>query len=818
MLSEEQWTQVGDGIKAGHYNLLVGAGVSLDSKSSIFDNEGLVTYKELPSGKGLAAELAAALPGVNADSSLSRLKKAMTPEQVDRLITKRFAGCIPGPTVEALAAFRWKRVFTLNIDDALERAYETRPSPVQALKSYTHKAVYESVRDLRLLPVMHLHGWAKEPEDGYVFDLSEYAHNMARNNVWAHVLSELIRSEPFIVIGTLFEEPDLSFFLAQREEITQRRDAPPSILIEPFADDATRVDCSTYKLSLFKGFALDFLGEVSRRFPVRPSVADAIEHNLGDISLLPIDPIKLAEFNADFERVPTDLGADQDGGPNFAYGHQATWADIQNGRDVDRPETGKIQGQIVTEGKSRVVVVGGGPGTGKSTTLRRVALSLARAGSPCLLARSIGRIRVASAVAVLEHIKGRRYVFVDNLADNAVEVVDLRNRLRDHDVVFVGAERDYRLGHIERVLGKGVIKPISLGAVGSDMARALVSAYQGLGLAAPRNADPIKLSLADEFVAVACCRILNDFEPLTQIIDKSLSHHPQDVDCYIFAALAAYCYRSGIELDVISCRFPDYKVELQIEANGPLPLKSETVFDVELVTPANEAVSTTILGRFANREPTRMLSTFISIAAAIAPRVNLRTIAAGEPCARIASRLFDYDEVVKPLLGREAANDFYDATKRSWAWNSRYWHQRAQHRLDIAAAATDPIERRESADMAVKHARFAGTIEAQHPFTKTTIGRMLFGRMDVLGTISAIDLTEAIEALGTAIAIERARFRPTVHPFMTLFAGVSRAIEVGAVLSPDQRQTIRLHVDRALNEFPNDPDMRDQAMQLRRAL
>ena len=811
MLSEEQWARVGDGIKAGRYNLLIGAGVSLDSKSR-------ASGKELPTGKGLAADLSAALPDVNAGSSLNRLRRAMTPEQVDQLITQRFVDCIPGPTVEALAAFRWKRVFTLNVDDALERAYETRPSQVQAIRSYNHDARYEGMRDLGVLPIIHLHGWAREPDRGYVFDLAEYAHNMARNNVWAHILSELILSEPFIVMGTLLEEPDLSFFLAQREGISPRTDVPPSILVEPFADAATEVDCRAFGLTLFQGFALDFLTESDRRFPVRPSVADAIEQNLGDISRLPVEPVQLAEFNADFERVPGDASAHRDGGPNFAYGHQATWEDIQNGRDIARPETGGIQRRVVTAGRSRIIVVTGGPGSGKSTLLRRVAWSLAQAGAPCLWARSVGRIRVGSADAILGRVGGRTYVFIDNLADNIVEVADLRARLRDHDVVLVGAERAYRLGHVERVLGKGIIEPMELAAVGQDMARQLVSAYRSLGLAAPRHVDRITFALADELVAIACCRILNDFEPLAAIVDKSLGHRPQDVDCYVFAALAAHCHRRGVEMDVIARRFPDYKVDLQIEADGPLPLKSEMVLDTEFVTPANEAVSTTILGRFANRDPGRMLDVFINLAAAIAPRVNLRTIVNGEPCARISSRLFDYDEVVKPLLGREGSGKFYDATKRSWEWNSRYWHQRAQHRLDIAASEADMLRRRESADMAVQHARFAGTIEARHQFTKTTIGRMLFGRMEILGHIGAADLAEAIRTLGEAIAIERDGRRPTVHPFMTLFTGVARALEMGALLSPDQRQTVRSQIDRAIDEFPRDAEMREKAMKLRQII
>lgn len=811
MLSAEQWIRVGDGIKAGRYNLLLGAGVSRDSCNA-------VTGAAYPTGTGLAAEFAAAIPGMRADASLSRLRKAMKPEQVRPLITERFTPSTPGVTVQALAGFRWKRVFTLNVDDALERAYETRALPVQAVKTYNHDALFESEHNLGVLPVIHLHGWAREPEKDYVFGLAEYARNMARNNVWGHILSDLIRSEPFIVMGTLLDEPDLAFFLAQREEVRPRGDIPPSILVEPGADPATDIDCENYQLELYKGPALEFLDEVARRFPVRPSVADAVEENLGDISQLPVEPIRMAEFNADFERVPLDAGADRDGGPNFAYGHQATWTDIRNGRDIERIEASDIQRKIVAAGKARLAVIAGGPGSGKSTTLRRIAWSLAQAGVPCLWARSVGRVRVASAVAVLERMEGLRYVFVDNLADNIAEVASMRERMKDKDVVVIGAERDYRLGHVERVLGKGIITPMQLGPVGGGMAGELMEAYRSLGLAAPLGADLIRSPLANELVAIACCRILNDYEPLASIVDKSFRHRPEDVDCYVFAALAAFCHRRGIELDVIAGRFPDYKVDLQIEGDGPLPLKLESVFDVDLVTPANEAVSTSVIGRFANREPARMLNLFVDLATAIAPRVNLRTMTAGEPSARIASRLFDYDEVVKPLLGREVSGDFYDATKRAWDWNSRYWHQRAQHRMDLAAAENDPARRREHADIAVQHARFAGTIEPRHQFTKTTLGRMLFGRMEVLGAGNVADLAEAIIALGDAIAIERDHRRSTVHPFMTLFTGVTRAVEMGAVLSPDQRQVIRTQIEKAVDGFPRDTELREKAGKLRNLL
>jgi len=801
------WQLVGDALKAGRYNLLLGAGVSLDSPSgSLGEN--------CPSVGTLTDTLQRELPGVRKGSGLNRLYRSMTAEQIDALITKRFAGCAPGPTVQAIAGFRWKRVFTLNIDDALERAYETRPLPVQQYKTFNHIDGYESVRDLRLLPIVHLHGWARRPADRYIFDIIEYAKSIASNNIWAHVLSELIRTEPFIVLGSSLEEPDLTYFMSQRGAVHARKDTPPSILVEPFPDNATEKDCDIFKMALFEGTAQGFLSEVESRFPVRPSVIEAIEENLGDISHLPVDPKHLAEFHADFERVPTEMLVGTDGGTNFAYGHQATWLDIQNGRDLVREETAALQTRIATADPSFIEMIDGGPGAGKSTTLKRLAWNIAQSGRTCLWLKSIGRIRIASAAAVLKEIPGRRYVFVDNFADNAIEVLALRERLKGEDVLFVGAERSYRLAHVERVLGTGVVRLTTLRVIGRQLESDLIRVYTSYGLAAPRKADRITFPLESELIAIACCRVLNNFEPLATIIERSVQHAPKDVDCYVFAALAAHCYRQGVEYEVISGRFPDYQVDVQLEGDGPLPLKLETVSAVEFVTPLNEAVSDTILKRFAAQEPARMFEIFKSLALAIQPRVNLTSIVSGEPSARIASRLFDYDEVVNPLLGADVACEFYDATKPTWGWNSRYWHQRAQHQIDLANRSNDPEARRQHADIAVQHARFSENIEPFHQFTMTTIGRTLFGRMQALGRPKADDLAAAIDALSRAIAIERQARRVTIHPFIILFKGLSESLGMGAVLSHDQKGVVRSHIDGALRTFPRDRDIIEQARRL----
>ena len=60
--------------------------------------------------------------------------------------------------------------------------------------SYNYDDLFEDARDLSVLPIAHLHGWARQPERGYVFEIAEYARVVAQNNVWSHLLANLIRT------------------------------------------------------------------------------------------------------------------------------------------------------------------------------------------------------------------------------------------------------------------------------------------------------------------------------------------------------------------------------------------------------------------------------------------------------------------------------------------------------------------------------------------------------------------------------------------------------------------------------------------------
>lgn len=134
------------GLRAGQYNLLLGAGFSMDSSNAM---------GQLPSGNELLDELAAATKGRK--STLQRLYQLLTPSQVKECITNRFVGTEPGTTAKLMSLFVWRRVFTWNVDDVLENVYKREGALQRAIPKHFND-VYVDPPSLEEMLVIHLHG------------------------------------------------------------------------------------------------------------------------------------------------------------------------------------------------------------------------------------------------------------------------------------------------------------------------------------------------------------------------------------------------------------------------------------------------------------------------------------------------------------------------------------------------------------------------------------------------------------------------------------------------------------------------------------
>jgi hypothetical protein len=788
-------------LRVGRYNLLLGAGFSMDSSNSM---------GSLPSGPGLLSEFAKA---TNArPTSLQRLYDLLSPMQIKSMVTDRFTGCTPGDTAKLMSSFVWRRVFTWNVDDVLENLYQGEGLLQRVVTKHFNDA-YIDAQSLEELFVIHLHGFAREPERGYVFSREQYIAQTTKVNPWMAVLTQRMLSEPMIIAGSTLDEVDLDHYLALRTGESARDDRGPSILVELDDPVASKL-CEKHGLLHFVGYSKEFFDYCKTVLPNPPTPTDLLPQAMRQLVSSGVSSSAAMSFDADFAVVPGV--ASPSTSSRFLYGHLPTWEDLAAERDIARPLVLDIVVEIQKRladpsGFGRVLVLTDPPGTGKSTVLRRVAFDLARQGIRTLMCSAISRVANTTA-DVIDRIDGPVVVVIDNLAEQANTLPNLLDRLNKPDVIFIGAERAYRMSYLKRVLAG--VKYDQIGKLPMSLveARRLVDRYADAGAIGDHRIlsqrAEFTLRIKDDPIAVACCRILNDFRPLDRVIDEMIDDASDEaLNRYLGAALAQHCYNGGVRYEILISAFDAIGSKSQFEVNTPLPLDYSDDHKT-FVVPENTTLGAMILERVAKDDPIRALSTFANLAEALAPWVNREAIKARLPEPRLSGRLFDFDAVVSTFLGANA-EEFYTRVKSAWEWNSRYWEQVALLNLARYQSASTPAVALKHMEDAVTHARHAVAVE-HHPFPLTTLGKVMLRRMTIPGQDMQESFDLAFKSLSEAIMIERNRARESAHPYEIIFDGVLAYVAARGQLSHQQLKRLREIVARAAEKFAGDQEMQQQ--------
>lgn len=811
MFDQKTLASIASTLKAGQYNLLLGSGVSLDSRNA----RGI-----LPSANTFRTNLCR-LKGARDSSPLQRVYSTLTPAEVKEHVVDVFRDCQPGPSVTKLTQFLWRRIFTFNIDDALESAYG-KLGLLQKSTIFHFDDDYSEGRDLSEVPIVHLHGWAGSPERGFVFSRDEYVRQIKTINPWMVLLTQYLPVEPFIIAGTSLDEVDLDYYLAHRTEVTARDDRGPSILVEPNPDVVTKNDCKRYNLLLFPGTTEQFLDYLSEQVPDRPTPIELIPQETRRLLPAGISNAAALSFSADFELVPGAVSKSESAS-RFLYGHVASWQDLASDIDISRPITQTIVSEVYDLLKKpdvdrRIVLLADDAGAGKTTTIRRCAFELAQRGVTTFNCSALSRIEPLSTSSVIDLIDDPLLIIVDNFADQVAAVAELVQRLEKKDVTFLCGERDYRQRYVAQSLSGVPFKRIDGQTLRRIDAERLIDLYVKYGLvgarAAVRERDQFAASLVSDPIAVACCRILNDFRPLDRIVDSLTKAASQkDLARYLTASLAQHCHRAGLRHEILVAIAGRDGWAEQFGASHPVPLAYFDEPKRNFIVPENSTLASRILERAAGSDRELLLTIFVDLANAIAPRVNPKAVKQRSPEARLASRLFDYDLVTSKFLG-ELAGAFYTETQRAWQWNSRYWVQVSLMRLARYYASPSTPEGREALNHAAQHARHAVSIE-WHPIPLTAFGQVLLAQMVQEGTSLDATYQDAFFHLVNAIDLERSRLRSNVHPFISLFRGTRDYVRSGGLLSGKQAESLRTLIEEANSKFQRDSEIQEEITQLR---
>ena len=769
-----------DYLTSQRVNLFVGSGISGDSSG----RQGPML---------LANDLCERLVKVNNLPHRTTLQQAysmLNEEQVANEITARYTCSHVGHTVRRLAHHPWKRVYTLNVDNAFEAAFRAymaqRSFDNNSLEIRIYDDDYFDLNPVTRCSIIHLHGSVEYPDRGYVFSHAEYTKLMTRTNPWMAVLAGLLRTDTFIIAGTTLEEIDVTYYLEQRDSKSIRNDVPPSILIEPNPNRLTEMLCERHEFYLFRGTVLNFFEELEQQAYGQSDFW--IDHIDDGLSILSLNRAARLKFSTTFEFVPTR--PTPDGDPmRFLLGAELTWYMLSEGADIPREIYTNIRTKVLDSLRSthiRILLISDKLGTGKTALLRRLAFDLRSNIRNVFFYTGNFCDEVGFFANTLDSIPGDCIIFVDNLADAVNDFSLLMPKLQKRNIIFICADRDYRIPYIEAAFTTEYFDHIDglLNLTRGEIKR-LLSIHTQYGLSTISEGDQAKLR-SDEPISVACCRIQNNFKRFNHIVQELLNECDyHEKLAYTTVALARHCVASGIRRQILGTVSYFDAVEYLFSDSASLPVKYSDS-KLSFVVPQQTIVGETVLELAAKRDKAELLTVFVDLVNALSPMVNPRTIRMRSPESRLVGRLMDFDDIVKRFID-DYAERFYEEVKTEAEWNSRYWEQLALMKLDrFLASPEDTLLLQES----LQHARSALTRES-HPFSHATLAKILFQAMRAEPQSKEEYFNEAWNHVNIADQIESRWEKRGAALFVIAFTGAKNFIEMGGELSGAQYDKIR---------------------------
>lgn len=365
----------------GELVLLLGAGTSLSSLT--FDGK-----ESLLGGDALAEKLLQRAGIPYSGEALPVAYAAAKRELQDRIwpfLESKFQGCRPAPELLKLATYPWARIYTLNIDDALDRAL-AKNSKQNVVTKYRFDRVTDNDPFYGRLEFVKLNGSINRQADGLIFSPQEYGASSANQPLWYKELSADFFKFTFLFVGTRLAEP-LFYHQVESYRIANNAKEGRSFVLTPSATAAEKIHLQDLNLEHIPGTLKDFVEWLERNFPTPPAPMDlaiAQHPELADLAKREIDEehLKLLESLISVNRrsLATARRTNRPAGSirEFYRGFKPEWNDIIDEVPATLSQLASVIDAIPKITKERRVVLITGPaGSGKTTTLMQAALRLA---------------------------------------------------------------------------------------------------------------------------------------------------------------------------------------------------------------------------------------------------------------------------------------------------------------------------------------------------------------------------------------------------------------------------------------------------------
>ncbi|WP_336639652.1 SIR2 family protein [Micrococcus luteus] len=763
-ISEADWDEFFNGLFRRRYTLLLGAGFSLDVQGA--------DGRKLPSGWDLGRELISEFnleedtQQLDTDRLFNLVQGRKNSEGLtrDEWLKSRFLNTRPPRWLSLVVDLGFKIAWTYNIDDALENSIGRNAI------SRTWQDVNDSHRFDRFA-IIHLHGKADDPAS-IVFSRHQYSQVIRNQRSFSSQFNELISDGPVVVIGaSLANESDLADALSRRATLSS---GPyPSLIIKPEGlKSYEEIEFKSWNLVHVKATAEQFLKGAKERLPAAQA---RFAREFGDKE----DPSPSIFAFARQWKLLDAMDERVKDGSNVLTGAEPNMNDVERGLSVERGLTNEIVNAL--QGESSRVLVSGPPFAGKTTIVLQALNKLRKSGWEILEFREEEKL---DTNAVLAHLRRRKnsIFYVDRAGLFSAELGDLLSQANERDVPIklVCVDRDLTTSRLQRWGRFAEVKVP--GGVDNTVKLALYNKMKTFG-----RLNSNWNYLEDKKVEARISRLKNhDFASLVS-------------DFFTGEDLSARVRRDIRELDAWSSKIYFVVALLARPSKGAntswlarVGGLSGRAFEERLnevaalrslirgregrYIPANKKHAELFLEATKKDAPGWLMDAFTELCLALAPSLSIDAIKERTRPYRVSQVVMD-QETIWSWLGRAQALTFYERMEDAFAWNSRYWEQRA-----LCASR---------AGLHVEALRFVDFALAQHKdaFVYNTSATIRFKRVLASSLESTFwaDVADAIADVDEARGLARP---DSEYPFITFFENLYKVVKRSIYLRIDVPDSI----------------------------
>ncbi|MBK8540230.1 MAG: SIR2 family protein [Ardenticatenia bacterium] len=781
-MPDGDWKRLVRAVAARKYHLLLGAGASLGARGG--DNE------FLPTGPQLAGELLRRFGfGDEADSNEHLLHAVweVISDQTDstgrspvQYLADRFTNCRPSWQGELLT-LRWQRIWTLNIDDVIQQAFDgDREVCSQDLTTLVWNDRYADIRlgdrhGRESVQVIHLHGYAPRLPNlktggehaSIVFSIREYLKAADSRHVWHRIFHDEFIGQPFLILGArLVDEYDLNSALSCGSSSLELLGLP-SVAVLARPDAVTRQRLDRNGVVVVDADARSFIERLRQDVDEFEQTQSLGRYALGsrqhELRVLeqfrPLDPQKPS-----IERRSRD----------FYDGVEPEWIDVVKERDVVFQATLRLVRSIAESVPDSDVptcawLVTGRPGSGKSVALLRLGRELVSLGYEVFSFRNEQRLNVDAVVAWLrQSLHTRRALLFDNAGDSAMEIGALVDSVISErlQAIVCMAERRSRQGVIfdgVRTDNLQVVELERLHRVDASLLIDKLNSVGRLGVITPMSREgQIRYFCHDSHGDLLVG--LFGLEGNRSFADRLISEYENDTgsqllrDVYLVVSIIASTgNKTELSLVELVTGFSGKLVIQEVERVGE-PRGLFSISEGRLTT-RHRRVAETLIKVVVDRSV--LYSTMLAIMTQLAPYVNQASVSLKTVPARIARTMLDAD-YVRDILGALVVEQWYEDLSDRYGWSGRFWEQRA-----LASLANRAYAKAYSyAYQAVKRKRDLFSLN-----TLGTVTLAMAVHYDRAGVEAAERYSTAVQYLHEARAADEASTRRlgSPYPFVTFF-------------------------------------------------